>query len=382
MNKVYSVSELGDMLKVPRTTVNDYLNRYGQYIEFEQRGKRRVYTETALNVLTEICKMRNENSSFADIEQELMKRFPLQAEPHVDEPTVAENSADKEVKTEGSSIMQTPNQADNSAALISLKEISALSQYITKAEEERKSQIDRGFRRIIWPVVITILLLVIVAVISVLGTLKLMVSINENKSSSDDVAQQQHLEMTELLSGNEQKLLESVRSGVTSFSDKQQQQIDAIIFKLEEKTQLQQQELTKLREEMLEQRKTSNAHFEEFSKVMNSRLENETKLLNSAREAEQADLRQQIKTLQTKLADAVSSSANIKKQNSELEKLVTALTAETTKLNQLIVQLEADKERLNKAVEVAKATKPVEKVAPVVEAKPAETEPETTNEQN
>ncbi len=379
MNKVYSVSELGDVLNVPRTTVNDYLNRYGQYIEFEQRGKRRVYTETALLVLTEICKMRNENSSFVDIEQELMKRFPIQAEPHVEEPTATESSSDGEdVKTEGSNIMPTPTPTptDNSAALISLKEISALSQYITKNDEERKSQIERGFRRIIWPVVISILLLVVVAVVSVLGTLKLMVSINENKSSSDDVAKQQHLEMTELLSGNEQKLLDSVRSGVANFTDKQQQQIDTIIFKLEEKAQLQQKELTKLREEMLEQRKASAEHFEEFSKVMNSRLENETKLLNSAREAEQADLRQQIKTLQAELANNVASSANLKKQNVELEKLVSSLTAENSKMNQLNTQLEAEKEKLTKAVEAAKAVKPVAEVKTPTPSTPT---PATTN---
>ena len=40
--KTYSIVELAEMLNVPRTTLNDWLTRFYQYIECETRGKRRV----------------------------------------------------------------------------------------------------------------------------------------------------------------------------------------------------------------------------------------------------------------------------------------------------------------------------------------------------
>ena len=79
--KTYTVIELAETLGVARTTVNDWLSRYTQYIDFKMVGRRRVYTESALAVLKEISELRNKGLAGADIETELAKTHPVRPEP-------------------------------------------------------------------------------------------------------------------------------------------------------------------------------------------------------------------------------------------------------------------------------------------------------------
>ncbi len=79
--KTYTVMELAETLGVARTTVNDWLSRYTQYIDFRMVGRRRVYTEAALAVLKEISELRNKGLAGADIENELAKTHPVRPEP-------------------------------------------------------------------------------------------------------------------------------------------------------------------------------------------------------------------------------------------------------------------------------------------------------------
>jgi chromosome segregation ATPase len=74
----FSVKALAEELSVPRTTVNDWLNRYEQYIECSLQGKRRVYSINSLNVLREISKLRGEGLSSFEIEEALAIRYPVQ----------------------------------------------------------------------------------------------------------------------------------------------------------------------------------------------------------------------------------------------------------------------------------------------------------------
>lgn len=78
--KKYTVMELAELVDVPRTTINDWLSRYSQYIDFKMQGKRRIYVESSLAVLKEISGLRNSGLSSFDIEEELAKRHPVHAE--------------------------------------------------------------------------------------------------------------------------------------------------------------------------------------------------------------------------------------------------------------------------------------------------------------
>lgn len=78
--KQYSISELVKELNTPRSTVNDWLSKYSQYIDFEFQGKRKVFFDTSLNVLKEISELRDSGQSSHEIGQSLAERHPLQAE--------------------------------------------------------------------------------------------------------------------------------------------------------------------------------------------------------------------------------------------------------------------------------------------------------------
>ncbi|MBO4630402.1 MAG: MerR family transcriptional regulator [Lentisphaeria bacterium] len=77
----YTVMELAEQINVPRTTINDWLNRYSQYIDSVVQGKRKVYPDSALVILKEIAALRNEGKAFADIETELSAKHPIRAVP-------------------------------------------------------------------------------------------------------------------------------------------------------------------------------------------------------------------------------------------------------------------------------------------------------------
>ena len=79
--KNYTVIELAEQIGVPRTTINDWLARYSQYIDSVAQGKRKVYPDSALNVLKEVAAMRNSGKSFTEIEKELSAKHPIHAVP-------------------------------------------------------------------------------------------------------------------------------------------------------------------------------------------------------------------------------------------------------------------------------------------------------------
>ena len=79
--KNYTVMELAEQIGVPRTTINDWLARYSQYIDSTLQGKRKVYPESALAVLREIAALRNSGKSFPEIETELSAKHPIRAVP-------------------------------------------------------------------------------------------------------------------------------------------------------------------------------------------------------------------------------------------------------------------------------------------------------------
>ncbi|UDQ97444.1 MerR family transcriptional regulator [Lentisphaerota bacterium WC36G] len=79
---MYKVSDLTDKLGVARSTINDWLKNYDQFIDYSMQGKRKVYSERTLKVLEEISELRNSGLSSHEICEELEKRHPLNGEVH------------------------------------------------------------------------------------------------------------------------------------------------------------------------------------------------------------------------------------------------------------------------------------------------------------
>jgi len=78
-DKTYIIADFVKILDVPRTTLKDWLTRYEDYIEFEIRGRRKIYFESSLDVLKEIAKMRKDGKNASQILLELSYAHPLNA---------------------------------------------------------------------------------------------------------------------------------------------------------------------------------------------------------------------------------------------------------------------------------------------------------------
>ena len=93
--KLYSVSDLAASLGVPRTTVNDWLKKYDRYIDFEMRGRRKVYTDASLEVLRIISSAKDGGTGSAELEAELAARCAVRPEisPLHDEDAIPRNAA-------------------------------------------------------------------------------------------------------------------------------------------------------------------------------------------------------------------------------------------------------------------------------------------------
>jgi len=78
--RTYLASDLAGELGLPRSTINDWLVRYADYLEVDTRGKRKVYSAKSLQILKEISEMRNEGKSSFEIEQLLASRYGIRPE--------------------------------------------------------------------------------------------------------------------------------------------------------------------------------------------------------------------------------------------------------------------------------------------------------------
>ena len=94
--KYYTVMELSERVGVPRTTINDWLSRYAQYIDFTMQGKRRIYSENTLSILLRISQLRASGASSFQIEGELAASYAVHPETADETPASATDPAEKE----------------------------------------------------------------------------------------------------------------------------------------------------------------------------------------------------------------------------------------------------------------------------------------------
>ncbi len=89
MSNVSGKHKISDIVKItgiPRTTINDWINRYSQYLSFEMQGKRKLYTDHAIEVINEINSLREAGQSSFEIDDALAKNHPVKPEI-AEEPT-------------------------------------------------------------------------------------------------------------------------------------------------------------------------------------------------------------------------------------------------------------------------------------------------------
>ena len=153
-NRRFLASDLSQELGLPRSTINDWLTRYAEYLESENRGKRRFYSEKSLQILREIAELRNAGNSSFEIEQQLAARYGIR--PEVAHPEEAEAAAQEESASPAASPAENPAAADGEGETLPMlrpafdemssqftREFTALAAKFEELERERRRMLRR-----------------------------------------------------------------------------------------------------------------------------------------------------------------------------------------------------------------------------------------------
>lgn len=329
----FTVSELGDEVGAPRTTINDYLSRYPEYIESTVRGKRRVYPASAVTVLKEIYQLRSAGRSFLEIEQHLAARFPLHPEVN---------------NRETEAIMD--DSGKDKQQIVSVDDIRAIGQYIAKSEELRRNENVRNYRRVILPLGLLVVLIVLMAAGGGLIAAKLMKAVKDGGDKTDAQGAQLALEIKQSAVGQEQRLLGAVRAEMAATAAERDQKMEQLTFKLEQQAQNQQNEITQLRTELTTQR---NAELKALREDMTAKAAKQLEAANVAAAAKQAALEKAAKDAAAKSAAEQTALQN-KVRALEVEKA--ALAADKQALHLKVTELEGKLSAAEKALSAAKDT--------------------------
>ncbi|MEA4861927.1 MAG: MerR family transcriptional regulator [Victivallaceae bacterium] len=327
----YTVSELGDEVGAPRTTINDYLGRYPEYIESTVRGKRRVYPVAAVAVLKEIYQLRSAGHSFAEIEQHLAAHFPLHPEVNNRETEAIMDNADNEKQQ-----------------LVSVDDIRAIGQYIAKSEEVRREEASRNYRRMLWPLVLLLLLVIIAASGGALAAAKLMQAVKAGDGKAETQAAQLSLEIKQSAAGQEQRLLGAVREEMAATAAERDQKLDQLAFKLEDQAQKQKNEIATLRSEMTAQR---NAELKALREEMTAKNAKQLEAAAAEASAKQIALDKAAKAAAAKSAAELSAMRD-KVRAIEVEKA--AIASDRQALQLRVAELENKLADTEKALSAAK----------------------------
>ena len=130
---------MADIIGVPRTTINDWLTRHETYIESRVQGKRKVYTENAVNVLKEIDALRKTGISSFEIDEELAKRHPVHGVP-ADSAAKQDESAEQPAKQ--NSLAHMDSKPDEQHALVIRNQMTEMGDMIKTALMEMNRRIE------------------------------------------------------------------------------------------------------------------------------------------------------------------------------------------------------------------------------------------------
>lgn len=311
--KTYTVIELAETLGVARTTVNDWLSRYTQYIDFKMVGRRRVYTESALAVLKEISGLRNKGLAGTDIETELAKTHPVRPEPA---DTIPQQQEPPQENTAGK--VPVPVPADE-FALIAKKQSDELGKMIAgsfrdmadrmQTLEQKASHAERKLYLGYGAVFLLLLLLI------VLGAF-LFLRQNRAEEWNRSVELRQH-EAIQAVDDKAVRLTGSadeLRRGIDELKSGLSVQQNEFNRALREMKSANEKEIAALKERFAAEKKAQLERMEQLSKEKDREISNlKEKEIRSAR---------QLKTLEQKLK------AEQEKRKQELQKQQNQITQE------------------------------------------------------
>ena len=298
-NRRFLASDLSQELELPRSTINDWLTRYAEYLESENRGKRRFYSEKSLNILREIAELRNAGKSSFEIEQQLAARYGIRPEvAHPEEPETAvaeaptaprdpeENSAS--APGEGETLPMLRPAFDEMSSQFT-REFTALAAKFEELERERR----RMFRRM-WFAGLAIMAAALLLLLLLGAALWALHGKFERSKAESTAAMATLTRDGEKLSGQ----LESIRA-------EQRRETEKLGVMLDRSRADFQRNAERLGSELAEQRKGFEHRIAELSADAEKKLQTETlRLKEEFARKQQQELREQAAAYEKKLREA------------------------------------------------------------------------------
>jgi len=314
MEKIYLVSDLASELGVPRTTVNDWLRIYGDYLESDIRGKRKVYPARTLAILQEIKAMREQDRAQGEIERFLADKYGIRPEPVAaaapTEPPAPETAAEPAPASDESA-------APPSGALVRPDpELRELFQRMLEQETERRTAAGRAVRGMFGTALALLVLLM-------LFTLGIAYYFHTKLAETEKLAAQRQESADQAIAAAAERLAElrKTQEAARTAADEHAKKLAELTVTLDRARQDYRQESAKLKSEIADQKQAADRALEEMKKTEEGR-----------RAAEIAELRRTFAAGQTALlkeleaAKAAREQAEAKK--SEAEKALAELRSQ------------------------------------------------------
>ena len=305
-NATYSVAALAAALNVPRTTVNDWLAKYENFIDATAVGKRKVYSARTLTVLQEVAKLRDMGKTGAEIEAALEGIVGVTPEIAPEKPVEA--PAEKSPAAEDQA---APRESDTQTQLPAVKKFEENAMELAAfIADLRKEQVQSRKRSHLTALM---LLIVIIVLVAALGAAVQAVRMQFAERQLEAVRMQQTLEKLNKDFTSELKSMENLR---------QQERLAA-----EKNTLMLKNELTRLQKANAEEVKRLSQQLAADQKAMQKKLALQEKELKNKSEAER-------KVLLAKMEkDAAAAQDQLDLLKKELAAANKALQDLNTKLN-------------------------------------------------
>ncbi len=347
--KFYSVSELADNLKLARTTVNDWISRYSQYIDFEMQGRRKIYPESTLNVMKEISELRDSGMSSFDIETELAKRHPVHGEVDTGDNPQSDTSEKKREPGTDEFGLVAKHQTTEVATLISdqLKLMALKMEDIEKSNTEISTRSWRWF----W---LSIFIFIALIAVTALSAYKLQEFLDANKTLS--------VKNTKLTAEG-RKTYENLMRNRLMLKAKQQE-VESISSVLDRKTQEYHRKSTNLQRQY-------HSRETEYEKLLNKTREDAKRKHQEALLAIREEYAKKRLDLIKQLEKTISEGKN---KDSIIEKLQQQNLEQSQALKKLAERLSAEAKAVPETEKPAAKTGTSEIKAEKSVKKPAETE--------
>lgn len=223
-HKGFLASDLSAELNVPRTTVNDWLVRYAAYLDFELRGKRKMYSPKALAILRDVAALRDAGKAAFEIEAELAGRYGLH--PEVAPETAAGSAPDPAAAP--APVSDAPARSEESSALAKI-DTGELERLFARLEDQEKmrQQSARRFWKSFLLLTLCLLLLLLLA-LTLIGSFALK-KWEEHRAASSGELRNLHTQV-ERAGGT----IEELRSDVAAADQSRDDSFAAVLKALEE----------------------------------------------------------------------------------------------------------------------------------------------------